>query len=122
MVGKLSSRALVGGNSIIPLHDGDGAYPHMLDAIDKASKSILLCSYIFRDDKVGGLFADKLVAAHKRGVQVRVLVDGIGSGYFLSPFTIGYGGQGCRARALCILCCRGGCLSSICAITVKFWW
>ncbi|ASC04310.1 cardiolipin synthetase [Acetobacter pasteurianus] len=85
MVGKLSSRALVGGNSIIPLHDGDGAYPHMLDAIDKASKSILLCSYIFRDDKVGGLFADKLVAAHKRGVQVRVLVDGIGSGYFLSP-------------------------------------
>lgn len=85
MVGKLTSRPLVGGNKIIPLHDGDGAYPFMLKAIEKAERSILLCSYIFRNDQVGSLFIEKLIAAQKRGVQVRVLVDGIGSGYFLSP-------------------------------------
>lgn len=85
MVGKLTTRPVVGNNSITCLHDGDGAYPHMLDAIEKATRSILLCSYIFRHDSSGQLFADRLIAAHKRGVNVRVLVDGIGSGYFLSP-------------------------------------
>lgn len=84
MVGKLTSRPLVGGNRITPLHDGDGAYPPMLDAIDTAQHSILLCSYIFRNDQIGSVFIEKLIAAHQRGVQVRVLVDGIGSGYFLS--------------------------------------
>nr|WP_298798843.1 cardiolipin synthase [uncultured Acetobacter sp.] len=84
MVGKLTSRPLVGGNRIVPLHDGDGAYPPMLKEIDAAEHSILLCSYIFRNDQVGGLFIEKLIAAHQRGVKVRVLVDGIGSGYFLS--------------------------------------
>ncbi len=85
MVGKLTSRPLVGGNKIVPLHDGDGGYPFMLKAIEEAEQSILLCSYIFRNDQIGGLFIEKLIAAQKRGVQVRVLVDGIGSGYFLSP-------------------------------------
>ncbi|KXV63174.1 phospholipase [Acetobacter orleanensis] len=84
MVGKLTSRPLVGGNRIVPLHDGDGAYPSMLEAIENAEQSILLCSYIFRNDHIGGVFIEKLIAAQKRGVQVRVLVDGIGSGYFLS--------------------------------------
>lgn len=85
MVGKLTSRPLVGGNTITTLHDGDGAYPHMLQAIDNAEHSVLLCSYIFRNDQIGGEFIEKLIVAQKRGVQVRVLVDGIGSGYFLSP-------------------------------------
>ena len=84
MVSKLTSRPLVGGNCISCLHDGDGAYPHMLAAIDGAEKSILLCSYIFRNDTIGRQFIEKLAAAQKRGVQVRVLVDGIGSGYFIS--------------------------------------
>ncbi|MFT8307119.1 cardiolipin synthase [Acetobacter malorum] len=84
MVGKLTSRPLVGGNKIVALHDGDGGYPCMLKAIEEAAQSILLCSYIFRNDQIGGLFIEKLIAAQKRGVQVRVLVDGIGSGYFLS--------------------------------------
>ncbi|MFT9385619.1 cardiolipin synthase [Acetobacter sp.] len=85
MVGRLTARPLVSGNSITILHDGDGAYPHMLEAIENAQKSVLLCSYIFRNDTIGEVFVQKLAQAHKRGVAVRVLVDGIGSGYFLSP-------------------------------------
>lgn len=84
MVSKLTSRPLVGGNELTCLHDGDGAYPLMLDAIRHAEKTILLCSYIFRNDEIGGDFIRALVAAHKRGVKVHVLIDGIGSGYFVS--------------------------------------
>ncbi|MFT9144017.1 MAG: PLDc N-terminal domain-containing protein, partial [Acetobacter orientalis] len=84
MVSKLTSRPLVGSNTIQCLHDGDGAYPLMLEAIEQAEKSILICSYIFRNDTIGGLFIEKLAAAHRRGIQVRVLVDGVGSGYFIS--------------------------------------
>ncbi|MBO1361718.1 cardiolipin synthase [Acetobacter sacchari] len=85
MVGKLTSRSLVGGNNIEMLHDGDEAYPAMLDAIQRANTSVLLCSYIFRADRVGGLFIDALIDANNRGVAVRVLVDGVGAGYFSCP-------------------------------------
>ncbi|GBQ88676.1 cardiolipin synthase [Gluconobacter albidus] len=82
MLGRLTERPLMRGNSITCLHDGDNAYPVMLEAIGQAKTSIILCSYIFRDDKVGQRFVEALVAAKRRGVEVRVLVDGIGSGYF----------------------------------------
>jgi cardiolipin synthase len=85
MVGKLTTRPLVCGNTITCLHDGDGAYPPMIRAIETARKSVVLCSYIFRDDQIGQVFVKALTDAHARGVCVRVLVDGIGSGYFLSP-------------------------------------
>ncbi|MBM9401691.1 cardiolipin synthase [Gluconacetobacter azotocaptans] len=85
MVSKLTGRPLMTGNSIRVLHDGDEAYPQMLDAIANATTTILLCSYIFRNDNVGGRFVTALVDAHRRGVAVRVLVDGIGSGYFRCP-------------------------------------
>ena len=41
-------------------------------------------SYIFRDNAVGRSFIDALIEAQKRGVAVRALIDGIGSGYVLS--------------------------------------
>jgi cardiolipin synthase len=71
------------GNSVQRLHNGDEAYPAMLAAIDTAQNSVALSSYIFRDDEVGGTFFEALVAAKARGAEVRVLIDGIGSGYFL---------------------------------------
>lgn len=99
MVGKLTGRPLVGGNRIDFLIDGDNAYPAMLRAIAEARVSILLCSYIFRNDNIGRKFLDALIAAHDRGIVVRVLVDGIGSGYFFCP-------SARRLRAAGIPCCR----------------
>ena len=81
-VGRLTERPLLAGNAIRCLHDGDNAYPVMLEAIDSARHSLLLCSYIFRDDRIGGRMIEAIVAAQARGVAVRVLVDGFGSGYF----------------------------------------
>ncbi len=72
------------GNSVQPLINGDAAYPAMIDAIDQAGKFVVLSSYIFEFDEVGQQFVDALVAAHGRGVAVRVLIDGLGVGYGFS--------------------------------------
>ncbi len=82
--GDMTGRPSVGGNRIKTLCNGDEAYPLMLAAIDAATSSIALSSYILRDDLAGGPFLDALIRAHGRGVQVRVLIDGIGGGYFTS--------------------------------------
>lgn len=70
----------VGGNEVTPLIDGDMAYPDMLDAIANAKVSIWLSVYIFKQDDIGSRFIEALAAAHKRGVEVMVLVDEIGMG------------------------------------------
>ena len=67
------------------LKDGEGAYPQMLAAIGAAKSSIAMASYIFREDEAGQAFAEALIAAHARGVEVRVLLDGVGTGYLTAP-------------------------------------
>jgi len=52
----------------------------MLEAIAGASSSIQFEFYIFRADVPGERFRDAFVAAARRGVKVRVLLDGFGSG------------------------------------------
>jgi cardiolipin synthase len=53
----------------------------MLEAIAAAQRRIWLATYIFDTDRVGHRFIDALAAAQARGVEVRVLVDGIGELY-----------------------------------------
>ena len=84
-IGVLTKRPPRDGTALAILRNGDAAYPPMLAAIAQARHSIALLSYIFDDDAAGGQFIDALIAAHRRGVAVRVIVDGIGSGYFHSP-------------------------------------
>lgn len=83
-VGRLTGLPREQGNSVEALRNGDQAYPRMLEEIARAKKSIGLESYIFRDDAAGEPFHEALIAAHNRGVQVRVLIDGVGGGYFKS--------------------------------------
>ncbi len=71
--------ACVGGNFIEPLLNGDEAYPKMLEAIKNAHNYVFLCTYIYSGKKIGAAFTEALIDAHKRGVDVRVIVDGVGS-------------------------------------------
>lgn len=80
----ICGRKLTEGNSIAMLHNGEEAYPQMLAAIDDATRSIALSSYIFRADAAGNDFIAALARAHGRGVVVRVLIDGYGGGYIRS--------------------------------------
>ena len=82
---RVTRRPSLRGNAVRPLRCGDEAYPPMLAAIADARHCIALSTYILRDDVAGGRFIDALIAAQRRGVAVRVLLDGIGSGYFVSP-------------------------------------
>lgn len=79
--GRVTGNALYAGNAVTPLYGGDLAYPAMLAAINEARESITLCSYIFDNDDIGREFIGALAAASKRGVAVRVLVDGVGARY-----------------------------------------
>ena len=83
-VGRLTGLPCEPGNKVEMLHSGDEAYPLMLEAINAAEKSVGLVSYIFRADKAGEAFHQALIQAQRRGVEVRVLIDGVGSGYFRS--------------------------------------
>ncbi|MCJ2080219.1 phospholipase D-like domain-containing protein [Methylobacterium sp. J-090] len=74
-------------NAVTLFRNGDAAYPVMLAAIAAARTSVALSSYIFRDDATGRAFCDALAAAKARGVSVRVIIDGIGGGYFLPGIT-----------------------------------
>jgi cardiolipin synthase A/B len=83
LVGRVTGQPLLGGNLIEPLRGGDQAYPAMLDEINTARVSVALQSYIFNNDRAGALFVDALKRAVDRGVQVRVLIDDVGSRYHL---------------------------------------
>ena len=81
--GKLARRPLVEGNRVEALHNGEQAFPRMLEAINGAESRVFLSSYIFESNATGRHFVDALANAERRGVDVRVLVDGIGELYSL---------------------------------------
>ena len=81
---RISRRTVQPGNAIDMLANGDAAYPQMIAAIEGAASSVALSSYIFRADAVGHEFINALVGAHRRGVEIRVLIDGYGGGYLRS--------------------------------------
>ena len=72
---------LVAGNSIEVLHDGAAAFPAMLDTIRNARRRLYFSTYILDSGPVGREFAAELGAATRRGVDVRVLIDGVGALY-----------------------------------------
>ncbi len=67
------------GNELTPFVDGDGAFTAMLAAIDSARRRVWLEVYIFAHDSLGQRFLSALTAAAARGVDVKLLVDAVGS-------------------------------------------
>ena len=69
----------VPGNAVRFLRDGREAFPAMLEAIRQAKRQILLEMYWFDSDAVGRRFAAALIEARRRGVEVAVVYDSVGS-------------------------------------------
>ncbi len=78
---RITGTKLTAGNTVSILHNGDEAYPEMIKAIKSAEKRILLTTYILKTDKTGNEFINALSDAAKRGVEVKVIIDGIGEWY-----------------------------------------
>ena len=72
----------IAGNRLTLLDSGAEFFPALLAAINAAQRGVHLESYIFADDPTGRAVAGALVEAARRGVAVRLLVDGFGSPKF----------------------------------------
>ncbi len=65
--------------SVKLLVDGDACYDAIVEAVQSAQHHVHISYYIFEPDAVGARLRDALVERAKANVQVRVLVDALGS-------------------------------------------
>jgi len=70
---------LIGGNTVDLLENGDRIFPAMIDAIRSAQESVNMEMFIFTDDSIGRSVAEALRERARAGVEVRLLVDDLGS-------------------------------------------
>lgn len=80
----LSNPVPEGGNKVDLLQNGDECFPAMLEAIRSAKKTVNFAAYIMKSDSVGQQFRDALCERARAGIEVRVLLDGVGSGWGLA--------------------------------------
>lgn len=78
-MGTLLGPALVTGNRVEELLNGEQIFPSMLAAINNATRSISFESYIYWSGDIGRQFTEALSAQARNGVPVRVLLDWVGS-------------------------------------------
>ena len=78
-MGVLLGPAMVDGNRVETLLNGDQIFPAMLGAIRAARKTITFETYIYWSGKVGKDFADALVERARAGVKVHILLDWVGT-------------------------------------------
>jgi len=83
--GRVTGLPLTPCNAVDLLVNGDEAYPAMMAAIDEAKRSVGLATYIFDRGVAGDGFVAALGRAVARGVEVRVLIDGVGARYSRPP-------------------------------------
>lgn len=66
-------------NTVVFYKDGDRFFENMISDIKNAKESINLEYYIFNDDEFGKIIYDELEKKSKEGIQVKIIVDGIGT-------------------------------------------
>ncbi|WP_437323111.1 phospholipase D-like domain-containing protein [Sorangium sp. So ce381] len=71
----------------------------LLDDIARARERIWISTYIYRNDLMGRRFADAFASAARRGVDVRLLYDALGSHTTPAAFFEDMRARGIRARA-----------------------
>lgn len=77
--GALAGVTPVGGNRVDLLIDGDATYEAIGSAIDGARSHVYAEYYLVRRGQTADWLRDRLCAAARRGVEVRLLMDGYGS-------------------------------------------
>jgi len=75
----MSSTHLVDGHILMLLRNGEEYFPRLIKAIDAATRTVYLETYIYAADTVGRQISQALQRAAKRGVKAHLLLDGFGS-------------------------------------------
>ena len=78
-MGVLLGPAILPGNTVTDLENGDEIFPAMLAAIAGAQKTVTFETYIYWEGDVGRKFADALCERARAGVKVSVTIDWAGS-------------------------------------------
>jgi cardiolipin synthase len=78
-LGRLLGSPLTSGDTYIVHASGDAAFPAMLSAIDRASRRVSLETYIFEPGRIAERFTTSLEKAARRGIEVRIVLDGLGA-------------------------------------------
>jgi len=78
-MGALLGPAIVAGNRITALQNGDEIFPAMLEAIRGAQRTITFETYIYWSGTVGEQFADALIERARAGIKAHVMLDWLGS-------------------------------------------
>ncbi len=79
MCNRLEASRFYPGNNVRMYVRGNDKFDDMLNDINLAQKFVHIQYFIIRDDALGRRVRDALVAAVKRGVEVRLLYDDMGS-------------------------------------------
>ncbi|MDP1593329.1 MAG: cardiolipin synthase ClsB [Gallionella sp.] len=88
----------VDGNQLTLLQNGAVYFPQLCADIDAAQSFIYLEAYIFSDDETAYKVSEALQRAARRGVVVRVLMDGFGSARFPSRWMDEWRAAGVEAQ------------------------
>lgn len=90
-----SSATFSQDNQVEIFNEGESKFSALIESIKRAQKYIYLEYYIFRNDNLGREILDILVAKAKEGIDVKVLVDGMGCirlpGNFFDPLIMAGG-------------------------------
>ncbi len=66
-------------SAAVYLQNGVDAFAARLAAVERSSRSVDAQYYLFHNDVTGNLFAERLLTAAQRGIQVRLLLDDMGT-------------------------------------------
>jgi cardiolipin synthase len=80
IMSNLLGPAMVEGNRVTTLLNGDEIFPAMLAAIDSARHTITFETYIYWSGEVGARFAGALAGRARAGVRTHLLLDWLGAG------------------------------------------
>jgi cardiolipin synthase A/B len=78
-MGNLLGPAMVGGNQVRELVNGEQIFPAMLEAIRGARRTIAFETFIYWSGEIGLQFAEALAERARAGVKVHVLLDWVGA-------------------------------------------
>ena len=78
-MGTLLGPAILPGNQIAALQNGDEIFPAMLNAIRAARYTIDFETYIYWSGKTGEQFAQALIERAQAGIKVHLMLDWLGS-------------------------------------------
>jgi cardiolipin synthase A/B len=78
-VARLVGRPITNGDRYVVLRNGDETFPAMLEAIERARQRIRFETYIYSQGVIPAKFTRALTGAARRGVDVQIVLDAVGT-------------------------------------------